>query len=44
MEASIHISNLMLIDPKTGSATRTGRKEVGGKSVRFSKKTGEIIK
>ena len=25
-EASIHVSNLMLVDPKTGEATRTGRK------------------
>ena len=42
--APIHISNLMLIDPKTGTPTRVGRKEDNGKIVRFSKKTGEIIK
>jgi large subunit ribosomal protein L24 len=42
--APIHISNLSLIDPKSGKATRVGRKEVNGKSVRFSKSTGEIIK
>lgn len=43
--ASIHISNLMLVDPKTGEPTRVGRK-VGddGKIVRYSKKSGEIIK
>lgn len=43
-EASIHISNLMLVDPKTGEATRIGRK-IGenGKLVRYSKKTGEVI-
>lgn len=43
-EASLHISNLMLVDPKTGEATRTGRK-IGdkGKLVRYSKKTGEVI-
>jgi large subunit ribosomal protein L24 len=43
-EAALHISNLMLVDPKTGEATRTGRK-VGenGKLVRYSKKTGEVI-
>jgi large subunit ribosomal protein L24 len=43
-EASMHISNLMLVDPKTGQATRTGRK-IGenGKLVRYSKKTGEVI-
>ncbi len=44
MEASIHISNLALIDPKSGSATRVGRKTENGKSVRYSKKSGEIIK
>ncbi len=44
-EASIHISNLMLVDPKTGEATRTGRKrDESGKIVRFSKKTKEVIK
>ena len=44
MESPIHISNLMLLDPKTGKATRVGRKVVDGKSIRYSKKTGEIIK
>lgn len=44
MEAPIHLSNLMLIDPKSGEPTRTGRKLVDGKSVRYSKKSGEIIK
>ncbi len=43
-EAPVHISNIMLIDPKTGEATRIGRKLVDGKMVRFSKKSGEIIK
>lgn len=43
MEASIHISNLMLVDAK-GIATRTGRKEADGKLVRYSKKSGELIK
>ncbi len=44
-EASIHISNLMIVDPKTGKRTRIGRK-VGdnGKLVRYSKKSGEEIK
>lgn len=43
-EAPIHISNLMLVDPKTGEATRTGRKlNENGKLVRYSKKTGEVI-
>ncbi|MFM2394817.1 MAG: hypothetical protein RLZZ546_2799 [Bacteroidota bacterium] len=43
-EAPIHISNLQLVDPKSGKGTRIGRKSVDGKSVRYSKKTGEIIK
>jgi large subunit ribosomal protein L24 len=44
IEAPIHLSNLMLIDPKTGEPTKIGRKKVDGKSVRYSKKSGEIIK
>ena len=45
VESFIHISNLMLIDPASGNATRTGRKlNDKGKLQRFSKKTGEIIK
>ncbi len=45
-EAPIHISNLMLVDPKTGERTRVGRRmdEVKGKLVRYSKKSGEEIK
>ena len=43
-EAPVHVSNLMLVDPKTGETTRVGRKEDGGKLVRYSKKTGEVIK
>jgi large subunit ribosomal protein L24 len=43
-EAPIHISNLMLVDPKSGKPTRIGRGEENGKSVRISKKSGEIIK
>jgi len=43
-EAPIHISNLMLVDPKTGEATKIGRKKNDdGKLVRYSKKTGEVI-
>ena len=44
-EAPIHISNLMVVD-NSGNPTRVGRKkdEKTGKSVRYSKKTGEIIK
>ena len=45
-EAAIHISNLMLVDPKSGATTRIGRKrdEETGKLVRYSKKSGEVIK
>ena len=44
-EASIHISNLNPVDPKTGKATRVGRKEsADGTLVRYSKKSGEEIK
>jgi large subunit ribosomal protein L24 len=43
MPAPIHVSNLMLIDPKTGAPTRIGRKLVDGKLKRYSKKSGEII-
>ncbi len=42
-EAAIHMSNLMLIDEK-GNTTRVGRKVEEGKIVRYSKKSGEVIK
>ena len=44
-EAPIHISNLQLLDPKSGKATRIGRKvNAEGKLVRYAKKSGEEIK
>lgn len=44
-EAPIHISNLQVVDPKTGKPTRIGRKlNAKGVLVRISKKTGEEIK
>jgi large subunit ribosomal protein L24 len=44
-EAPVHISNLMLVDPKSGKPTRTGRRlNENGKLVRYSKKSGEEIK
>ncbi|MEG1672781.1 MAG: 50S ribosomal protein L24 [Alistipes sp.] len=44
-EAGIHISNLQVIDPKSGKPTRICRKEnAQGKLVRFAKKSGEEIK
>ena len=42
-EASIHISNLALVDPKTGKATKVGYRMEGDKKVRFAKKSGEIL-
>lgn len=44
-EAPIHISNLMIVDPKTSAATRIGRRlNAEGKLVRYAKKSGEEIK
>jgi large subunit ribosomal protein L24 len=43
-EATIHMSNLAHVDPKDGSATRIGWKELkDGRMVRFAKKSGEVI-
>lgn len=45
MEAPINISNLALIDPKSGKPTRVGiRINEKGEKVRYSKKSGEEIK
>ena len=43
-EAGIHISNLQLIDPKSGKPTRVGYKMVDDKKVRYAKKSGEEVK
>ncbi|MBQ6204660.1 MAG: 50S ribosomal protein L24 [Prevotella sp.] len=43
-EAPIHISNLSLIDPKSGKATRISVKHDGKNVVRIAKKSGEEIK
>ena len=45
-EATIHISNLVMVDPKSGEATKVGRKtdEKSGQIVRYSKNSGEVIK
>ncbi len=44
-EAPIHVSNLMVVDAKTGKPTRVGRqKNAEGKLVRIAKKSGEEIK
>ena len=45
MEAPIHISNVMLVDPKSGKPTRVGRKlNADGKLVRVAKISGGEIK
>lgn len=44
-EAPLHIAKLNVVDPKTGKATRVGRRlNEAGKLVRYSKKSGEEIK
>ena len=43
-ESPVHLSNLAHVDPKDGSATRIGWKELNdGRKVRFAKKSGEVI-
>ena len=43
-EASIHLSNLACVDPKTGDKTRVGYKFLDdGRKVRFAKRSGEVI-
>lgn len=44
VEAPLHVSNVMLIEPGTDEPTRVGvRKNADGKNERFSKKTGNTI-
>ncbi len=43
-EASLHISNVALADPKEGKPTRVGYKELAdGKKVRVARRSGEVI-
>lgn len=46
-EVSIHVSNVMVIDPSTGEPTRIGRKRIeedgNSRWVRYAKNSGEII-
>ncbi|ACV59704.1 ribosomal protein L24 [Alicyclobacillus acidocaldarius subsp. acidocaldarius DSM 446] len=43
-EAPIHVSNVMIVDPKTGEPTRVGYKFLeDGRKVRYAKKSGEIL-
>jgi len=39
----IHVSNVMVLDPKTGQPTRVGRRSEDGKTVRYAKKSGEAL-
>lgn len=40
---AIHVSNVMVLDPKTNEPTRVGRKKEDGKIVRYAKKSGDLI-
>ena len=43
-EATIHLSNLAIADPKTGKASRVGFKTLeDGRKVRFAKSSGDLI-
>ena len=43
-EASLHVSNVAVVDPKTGKGARVGYKTLeDGKKVRFAKGSGEVI-
>ena len=42
-EAAIHVSNVMVVDPKSGEPTRVGYKMEDGKKVRVAKKSGEKL-
>jgi large subunit ribosomal protein L24 len=39
----IHVSNVMVLDPKTGAPSRVGRRKEDGKIVRYAKKSGENL-
>ena len=42
-EAPIAVSNVMVVDTKTGVASKIGYKEVDGKKVRYAKKTSNVL-
>lgn len=44
VEAPVNISNVMLWDAKAGAGTKVKRERANGKTVRISKKSGEVIK
>ena len=43
VEGPIHVSNVMLLDPKSNDPTRVGIKREGGRRVRVAKKSGTEI-
>ena len=42
-EGPVHVSNVALLDPKSGLPSRVGKKKEDGKVVRIAKKSGELI-
>ena len=42
-EAPINASNVAIVDPKSGKASKVGYNEVDGKKVRVARKSGEVI-
>ena len=42
-EAPINVSNVAIVDPKSGKASKIGYKEVNGNKVRVDRKSGEVI-
>jgi large subunit ribosomal protein L24 len=43
IEMPIHVSNVAIVDPKTGKPTRVGFKTVGDRKVRVARRSGEVI-
>ncbi|HNW71494.1 MAG TPA: 50S ribosomal protein L24 [Candidatus Paceibacterota bacterium] len=43
MSMPIHVSNVMIVDPKTGSGSRIGKRKIGDKMARISKKSNQEI-
>lgn len=43
IEMPLSVSNVMMIDPKSGKQTRVGKKKVGDKMVRIAKKSNQEI-
>ena len=43
MEASLHISNVALIDPESGKATRVGYGNKDGNKIRIARRSGKAL-